>query len=149
MPLFEDITQQLKAKAVKVKTGTLVDATVIALASNDDGEAAWSGHRRRKAVHGFKAHVGVDAETAIVEALSITPGNVHDGRAGHGALPDNPGDVYADSGYRGDAFTKAVLAKGGRPKVVLTSVWSRPGDDAVRKLRRPCGESGEGSGSVG
>lgn len=133
--LFNDITRQLKAKAVTVKTGTLVDATVIASASDQDGEAAWSGHRRRKAVHGFKAHVGVDADTAIVEALSITPGNIHDGRAGHGALPDSPGDVYADSGYRGDVFTKAVLAKGGSPKVVLTSVWSRPGDDALRKLR--------------
>ena len=72
--LFAAVTQQLKAKAVTVKTGTLVDATVIASASDDDGEAAWSGHRRRKAVHGFKAHVGVDAETAIVEAvLEVAP----------------------------------------------------------------------------
>jgi transposase, IS5 family len=125
--LFNEVTRQLKAKAVKVKTGTLVDATVIASASRQDSEAAWSGHRSRKAIHGFKAHVGADAETAIVEELSVTPGNIHDGRAGHSALPDNPGDVYADSGYRGQVFASAVLAKGGAPKVVQTG--------ALRALR--------------
>ena len=133
--LFNEVTRQLKAKAVKVKTGTLVDATVIASASRQDSEAAWSGHRSRKAIHGFKAHVGADAETAIVEELSVTPGNIHDGRAGHSALPDNPGDVYADSGYRGQVFASAVLAKGGAPKVVQTGAWGRPGDDTLRALR--------------
>src|SRR5471030_2673558 len=49
------------------------------------------------------------AETAIVEELSVTLGNIHDGRAGHSALPDNPGDVYADSAYRGQVFASAVL----------------------------------------
>ena len=43
----------------------------------------------------------------------MTPGNVHDGRAGGDALPDDPGDVYADSAYRGQAFAAAVRAKGG------------------------------------
>jgi len=108
---------------------------VIASASRQDSEAAWSGHRSRKAIHGFKAHVGADAETAIVEELSVTPGNIHDGHAGYGALPDNPGDVYADSGYRGQVFASAVLAKGGAPKVVQTGAWGRPGDDTLRALR--------------
>jgi transposase, IS5 family len=73
--LFEDITRQLKAKAVTVKTGTLVDATVVGSASEGDGDARWSGHRSRKAVHGYKAHVGADADTAIVEKVAVTPGN--------------------------------------------------------------------------
>jgi IS5 family transposase len=104
--LFDVVTQQLRAKAVTVKTGTLVDATVIASASHLDGEAAWAGHRRRKAVHGFKAHVGADADTALVEELSVTPGNVHDGKAGHGALPKDPGDVLP---------TVAIAARGSCP----------------------------------
>jgi IS5 family transposase len=37
--LFEAITAQLKAEAIRVKTGTLVDATIIASASEDDDEA--------------------------------------------------------------------------------------------------------------
>jgi IS5 family transposase len=133
--LFDQVVRQLKEQAIVVKTGTLIDATVIASASHGDGEAAWAGHRRRKAIHGYKAHVGADAETAIVEEISITPGNVHDGKAGGDALPDDPGDVYADSAYRGQTFASAVQAKGGRAHVVQTHAWGRPGDDTVCKLR--------------
>lgn len=133
--LFDAVTRQLKAQAVTVKTGTLVDATLIASASRADDEAAWSGHKRRKAIHGFKAHVGADADTAIVEEVSVTPGNVNDGRAGPGALPESPGEVFADSAYRGSFFGSAVRDKGGSPRVVLTGVWGRPGDDTIRQLK--------------
>ena len=95
--LFDAVVRQLKRQGVAVKTGTLIDATVIGSASHRDTEAAWAGHRRRQAIHGYKAHVGADADTALVEEIAVTPGNVHDGRAGGDALPDDPGDVYADS----------------------------------------------------
>lgn len=128
--LFAQITDQLKAKAMTVKTGTLVDATVVGSASEGDGEARWSGHRSRKAIHGYKAHVGADADTAIVERVAVTPGNAHDGRSGHLALPDDPGDVFADSAYRGAAFAGAVDAKGGTPRVVAASVWATSDPDS-------------------
>lgn len=135
--LFAGITEQLKAQAVTVKTGTLVDATVVGSASEGDGEARWSGHRARKAIHGYKAHVGADADTAIVEKVAVTPGNAHDGRSGHMALPDDPGEVYADSAYRGRVFAGAVSAKGGTPRVVATSVWAKsdPASQADAKRR--------------
>jgi transposase, IS5 family len=133
--LFEEVTQQLKAKAVTVKTGTLVDATIIASSSESDGEARWVKHKNRKAIHAFKAHVGADADTAIVEELAITPGNVNDGRAGGAALPDNPGEVYADSAYRGPIFAGAVKAKGGVPRVAATGIWGRDPEEALAKLK--------------
>lgn len=133
---FEGITAALKARAVTIKTGTIVDATVIRSASEADADARWSGHRARRAIHGYKAHVGADAETALVEELDVTSGNVHDGRAGGGALPDSPGIVYADSAYRGETFGSAVRARGGTPHVVLTAMWGMPGDDTMQKLRR-------------
>ena len=77
--LFNEVTRQLKGQAITIKTGTLVDATVIASASYRDEEAAWVGHKRRKAIYGFKAHVTADADTALVEELTIIPGNVNDG----------------------------------------------------------------------
>lgn len=132
--LFEAITAQLKAKAMRVTTGTIVDASVIASASEGDGEAAWSGHRARKAVHGYKVHVGADADTAIVERIAVTPGNRHDGRCGELALPEAPGEVYADSGYRGEVFAAAVRAKGGTPRVAVTAVWCLPHEDPGEKL---------------
>jgi IS5 family transposase len=86
------------------------------------GSAAWAGHQRRKAIYGFKAHVAADAGTAIVAELAATPGNVHDGRAGGSALPDEPGDVYADSAHRGQVFAATVRAKGGIPRIALTGM---------------------------
>jgi IS5 family transposase len=85
----------------------------MASASEAEDEACWVKHKNRKAIHGFKAPVGADADTAIVEVLAVAPGNVNDGRAGGAALPDNPGEVYADSACRGPAFAGAVKAKRG------------------------------------
>jgi transposase, IS5 family len=109
--LFDRVSQQLRVRALTVKTGTLVDATVIASASEGDGEAGWSNHRTRKAVHGYKAHVAADADTGLVECVDVTPGNAHDGRAGGAVVPDDPGLVYADSAYRGARFAEAVRAR--------------------------------------
>ena len=132
--LFDVVTAQLKAKAIAVKTGTLVDATIIASASEDDADGRWVKHKGKTAVHGFKAHVGADATTALVEKISITPANVNDGRAGPDALPDDPGDVFADSAYRGSHFGGAVRAKGGTPRVVLTAMWGRDERETLARL---------------
>lgn len=132
--LFDDIAAQLKAKAVRVKTGTLVDATIIASASEDDDEARWVKHKGRPAVHGFKAHVGADADTALVEEIAITPANVNDGKAGPLALPDEPGAVFADSAYRGKTFRDAVQAKGGSLRVAATGMWGRDEAETLARL---------------
>ena len=39
--LFDAVVRQLKRQGVAVKTGTLIDATVIGSASHRDTEAAW------------------------------------------------------------------------------------------------------------
>jgi IS5 family transposase len=132
--LFEAVTGQLKAKAVRVKTGTLVDATIIASASKNDGDAHWVKHKGKPAVHGFKAHVGADAETGLVEEVAVTPANVNDGKAGPDVLPDDPGEVFADSAYRGRHFGDAVRAKGGTPRVVATGMWGHGATEALARL---------------
>jgi IS5 family transposase len=133
--LFTAVTAQLKSKAVTVKTGTLVDATIIASASEGDDDARWVKHKGKPAVHGFKAHVGADADTALVEEVSVTSANINDGRAGPEALPDNPGEVFADSAYRGNHFRDAVRAKGGIPRIVATGMWGRDEQETLRKLK--------------
>ncbi len=120
--LFDTVTAQFKARAITVKTGTLVDATIIASASKGDGEALGAKHRNRTSVHGFKAHVGADADIALVEPMSVTPANVHYGHEGPAALPDDAGDVFADSAYSGQHFETAVRARGRVPRVAVTSI---------------------------
>lgn len=52
-----------KAKSVRVKICTLVDAMI------------------KPAVHGFKAHVGADVDPALVEEIAVTSASVSDRRA--------------------------------------------------------------------
>jgi IS5 family transposase len=133
--LFTTVTAQLKAKAITVKTGTLVDATIITSASQGDDDARWVKHKGKPAVHGFKAHVGADADTALVEEIAITPANINDGRAGPDALPSDPGEVFADSAYRGSHFRDAVVAKGGVPRIIATGMWGRDEQATLQKLK--------------
>jgi len=133
--LFEAITGQLRERHVQVKQGTLVDATIIASASRQDEEARWVKHKNRKAIHGYKAHVASDETTDLVEKVSVTPANVNDGKAGVDVVPDDPGDVFADSAYRGSRFRAAVESRGGTARVVVTAIWARSDEDAQSKLK--------------
>ncbi|MER8699585.1 hypothetical protein [Mesorhizobium sp. M1273] len=55
-----------------MKAGTVVDAAIIASASEDDEEGHWVKHKGRPAFHCFKAHVGAYADTALVEEIAVT-----------------------------------------------------------------------------
>lgn len=70
----------------------------------------------------------------MVEEIAVTAVNVDDGRAGPDALPDDPGEVYADSAYRGNRFGDAVRAKGGTPRIVATGMWGRNEAETLRRL---------------
>jgi transposase, IS5 family len=131
--LLETVTHQLNARGVVVKTGTLIDASVIASASLNDEQARWAGHRHRKPVHGYKAHIATDQEGGLIRSVEVTSANVHDGTVLEAVLPDSPGDVYADSAYAARRFTDVMLARGGQPKVVQTGTWG--GEEALTRLQ--------------
>lgn len=125
--LFDAITKQLEAKNVTVRTGTLVDATLIPSASiKHDGEARWAGHRRRKPTHGYKAHVATDAGAGLVLGVEVTTANVHDAAELEAVLPADPGDVFGDSAFAGSKAEAAIRARGGTPRVVHTGTWGGP-----------------------
>ncbi len=64
----------------------------------------------------------------------MTPATVSDGRAGPDALPDDPGDVFADSACRGSHFGDAVRAKGDTPRVSATAMWGRDEQETLAQL---------------
>jgi IS5 family transposase len=131
--LFEAVTRQLDARGIVVRTGTLVDATLIASASvSQDGEAKWAGHRRRKPVHGYKAHVATDQQAGLIRGVEVTTANVHDAAELGAILPDEPGDTYGDSAYAGSRPEAAIRARGGTPRVVHTGTWG--GAEALARL---------------
>jgi len=132
--LFEAITRQLAAKGVAVRTGTLVDATLIASASiRGDGEARRAGHRRRQPVHGYKAHVATDATGSLILGVAVTSANVHDAAELEAMLPAEPGDVYGDSAFNGSRAGAIIAARGGRARIVQTGTWG--GAAALARLQ--------------
>jgi len=132
--LFETVTHQLDARGVVVRCGTLVDATLLPSASiQHDAEAKWVGHRRRKPVHGYKAHVATDQEAALIRKVEITTANVHDAACLEAVLPPEPGEVYGDSAFASAKSDRLILARGGTPLTVQTGVWGGP--DALARLK--------------
>jgi len=116
-----------------VRTGTLVDATLIPSASvRHDDEARWAGHRRRKPVHGYKAHVATDQEAGLIRGVEITTANVHDAAELEAVLPPEPGDVYGDSAFAGSRPEGVIRARGGVPRIVHTGTWGGP--EALARL---------------
>jgi IS5 family transposase len=131
--LFDLVTRQLDRRGVVVRTGTLVDATLLPSASiRKDGEARWAGHRRRKPVHGYKAHVATDQDAGLIRGVEITTANVHDAAELEAVLPDAPGDVYGDSAFSGSRSEAAIRARGGTPRIVHTGTWG--GAEALARL---------------
>jgi IS5 family transposase len=115
--LFAMVVRQLEVKKLVVRTGTLVDATVIRAASDGDAEAGWNAYKKGRPVRGYKAHVAADGDGGIVRAVNVTPANVHDAAGMDGLLPWHPGDVDADAAYDSGAVHAQIRARRGRPHV--------------------------------
>ena len=133
-PLFEIITRQLDQRGLVVRTGTLVDATQIPSASiGRDADARWAGHRRRKPVHGYRAHVATDQEAGLIRGVEVTSANIHDAAELEAILPDAPGATYGDSAYSGSRSEAVIRARGGTPRTVHTGTWGGP--EALEQLK--------------
>ena len=105
--LLATINATLATKGLMLKTGTVVDATLIAAPSstkNSTGERDPEMHQTKKGNQwhfGMKAHIGVDADSGLVHTVIGTAGNVHDVTQGHGLLHGDEQVVFADAGYQG------------------------------------------------
>jgi len=105
--LLATINATLIAKGLMLKTGTVVDATLIAAPSstkNSTGERDPEMHQTKKGNQwhfGMKAHIGVDADSGLVHTVIGTAANVNDVTQGHGLLHGEETVVFADAGYQG------------------------------------------------
>ena len=101
------VNAKLIDRGLMLKTGTVVDATLIAAPSstkNDKGQRDPEMHQTKKGNQwhfGMKAHIGVDADSGLVHTVTTTPANAHDVTQAHALLHGQEEVVFADSGYRG------------------------------------------------
>ena len=114
--LMATINATLATKGLMLKTGTVVDATLVAAPSstkNSRGERDPEMHQTKKGNQwhfGMKAHIGVDADSGLVHTVIGTAANVNDVTQGHGLLHGEETVVFADAGYQG--ATKRLEATG-------------------------------------
>ena len=105
--LFEEIKGQLEAKGMRLREGTIVDATIIEAPSstkNRTGQRDPEMHQTKKGnqwYFGMKLHIGVDAETGLVHSFTTTSANVHDVTETHRLLHGGERQVWGDAGYIG------------------------------------------------
>lgn len=121
------VNAQLIDRGLMLKTGTVVDATLLAAPSstkNEKKERDPEMHQAKKGNQwhfGMKAHIGVDAESGLVHTVIGTAANVNDVTQAHGLLHGGEIVAIGDAGYQG-------VAK--RPERTSNTEWitaMRPG----------------------
>jgi IS5 family transposase len=101
-----------------LKTGTIVDATIIAAPSstkNADKQRDPEMHQTRKGKQwyfGMKLHIGVDSQSGLAHSAVVTPANVHDKHPLPELLHGQERRVYGDSAYT----SQKALIRGKAPK---------------------------------
>lgn len=146
--LFSLVMEDLASQGITLKSGAIVDATVIQSAVKNprggevnplDPEAGWTkkgGHFH----HGYKAHVSCDTQ-GLIKEVRVTGANVHDGNVFGQLLDGSETAVYADKAYgslknrkllemngiQDRLMYKKTAKKGKQPnwQVQLNKIWSR------------------------
>jgi len=107
--LFDEIERQLGAKGLLVKTGTLMDATLVEAAvrkpvspagsrSKTDPDADWT-RKGGKSYFGYKAHVGVDEGSGLIRRAELTSAKINDSEIADALVCGDERAVYADKAY--------------------------------------------------
>lgn len=132
--LFAEVLGQLEAAGFVLKTGTLVDATLIRSAvrpppsgstpkdqesrSPHDPDANWTRKGpSRSLFFGYKAHVGVDQGSGLVRSRILTPAKVYESQVADDLILGDEKAVYADKAYEKKARRQALKARGVKDRI--------------------------------
>jgi IS5 family transposase len=101
------VNELLSQRGLLLKTGTVVDATLIAAPTstkNKDQARDPDMHSSKKGnqwYFGMKAHIGADAESGLVHTVRGTSGHVSDIAEGNTLLHGQETVAFGDAGYQG------------------------------------------------
>jgi len=117
--LFSLLEEQLDAKGLLVRRGSLIDATLVKAQphaprkgeASPDPEADWT--RRGKDGHfGYKVHLTVDQGSGLIRHLALTPASTSESRLFEKMVRGDEAAVFADGAYAKDARKKALRGRG-------------------------------------
>jgi transposase, IS5 family len=146
--LLAELNRQLDARGLMVKTGTLIDASLVAAdcrrprkdepkERRSDRDASWNA-MPEKPLFGYKMHLAVDQGSGLVRQAILTPANVSD----KGAVPRAGARRRADGVCRQGLRWLVVSRGAGRARH-----WRRHHDRRLlapaARCRRPCPQPGD------
>lgn len=137
--IFTEVTRQIDAKGLVIKTGTIIDATAIDAAAAEppkqkggglspaDPDARWVKNKSTgSARFGYKLHAAIDHGTGIIRRACITPANVPEVEIGHELVCGDEQAVYADKAYVGPRMRERLRAGRIKDRVQRRAARNRP-----------------------
>jgi transposase, IS5 family len=148
-PLLAELNRQLDARGLMVKTGTLIDASLVEadgrrprqgepVERRSDRDASWNAMPETP-LFGYKAHLAVDQGSGLVRQAILTPANVSDKAPFLALVQGDEQAVYADKGYDGWWYRQELALRGIGDGIMACSYWRRPLDAADRARNRAIG----------
>jgi transposase, IS5 family len=145
-PLLAELNRQLETRGLMVKSGTLIDASLVEadcrrprkgepVAQRSDRDASWNA-MPEKPLFGYKAHVAVDRGSGLVRQAILTPAHVSDKAPFLDLVQGDEQAVYADKGYDGWWYRQALALRGIEDGIMAASYWRRPLDAAGHARNR-------------
>ena len=139
--IFAQIRTLLEQKRLLLKSGTIVDATIIEAppsTKNEDKTRDPEMHQTKKGKDwhfGMKAHVGTD-QRGIVHSLTTTPANVSDVSQMGQLLHGQEREVFGDQAYWSESHRQGALQRGIRYRINRRPNPGRPLSSLERRLNR-------------
>lgn len=132
--LFAEVARQLDAAGLMVKTGTLIDASLVQAAvrrpadgssprgeesrSPHDPDASWTRTGKgRQPFFGYKIHVGIDQGSGLIRSRRVTPAKTYESEVADELVVGDERAVYADKAYEQRARRAALKARGVRDRI--------------------------------
>jgi transposase, IS5 family len=153
-PLLAELNRQLDARGLMVKSGTLIDASLVEadcrgprkgepVAARSDRDASWNAMPETP-LFGYKMHLAVDQGSGLVRRAILTPAHVSDKTPFLALVQGDEQAVYADKGYDGWWYKAGLAERGIEDGIMAASYRQRPLDAegharnrAIAPLRAP------------
>ena len=152
--LLAELNRQLDARGLVVKSGTLIDASLVTAdgrrprkgepaEGRSDRDASWNA-MPEKPLFGYKMHLATDQGSGLVRRAILTPAHVSDKIPFLALVQGDEQAVYADKGYDGWWYKTGLAERGIADGIMAASYRQRPLDAegharnrAIAPLRAP------------
>lgn len=121
--LFFDVNVKLEQHGLLVRSGTIMDASLIAAPPSTKNQTRERDPEMRQAkkgnqwYFGMKVHVGTDTRKGLVHSLVTTAANVHDSDVMDDLQHGEEKEIYGDSAYASAEAKELIEASGANYKI--------------------------------